>query len=53
MTVKDLIKRLVDCPMDADVVVEIPTQEGYKYSTSELIDCIMTDDNERCLIYEY
>lgn len=52
MTVKELIRRLVECPMDATVVVEIPTQEGYKYSTSENVNCIMTNDNERCLIYE-
>lgn len=53
MTVKELIRRLVDCPMDAKVVVEIPTQKEYKYSSSEFIDCIMDDDNERCVIYEY
>lgn len=52
MTVKELIKRLLECPMDAKVVVEIPTQEGYKYSTSECVDCITTEE-EYCLIYEY
>lgn len=52
MTVKELIRRLVECPMDAKVVVEIPTQDGYKYSTSEHIDCTVTEE-DYCLIYEY
>lgn len=52
MTVKELITNLLDCPMDAKVVVEIPTDEGRKYSISENIKhCLMIDD-ERCVISE-
>lgn len=52
MTVKELITNLLDCPMDAKVVVEVPTHEGWKYSSSENIEhCLMIDD-ERCLISE-
>lgn len=52
MTVKELITNLLDCPMDAKVVVEIPTDEGREYSSSENIEhCLMIDD-ERCVISE-
>lgn len=52
MTVKELIRRLVEFPMDAEVIVEIPTQKDYKYSSSDLIDCELTEGG-KCLIYEY
>lgn len=52
MKVKELIIELLNCPMDADIVVEVPTHEGWKYSSSEHIEhCLMIDD-ERCLISE-
>lgn len=52
MTVKEMITELLNCPMDAKIVVEIPTQADYKYSSSENIEhCLMIDD-ERCLISE-
>lgn len=50
MTVQEAIIKLLDCPMDAKIVVEIPTQEEYKYSSSEDIEHILMIDGERCLI---
>ena len=52
MTVKEMIIELLNCPMDAKILVEIPTTEGYKYSTSENIEHILMIDDERCLICE-
>ena len=52
MTVKEMIIELLNCPMNAKILVEIPTTEGYKYSTSENIEHISMIDDERCLIYE-
>ena len=52
MTVKDMIIELLNCPMDAKIVVEIPTKKGFKYSVSENIEDILMIDDERCLIYE-
>ena len=52
MTVKEMIIELLNCPMDAKILVEIPTTEGYKYSTSENIEHILIIDDERCLICE-
>ena len=52
MTVKEMIIELLNCPMDAKVVVEIPTSEDYKYSTSENIEHVLMIGDERCLIYE-
>ena len=50
MTVKEMIIELLNCPMDAKIVIEIPTQEDYKYSSSENIENIIMIDDERCLI---
>ena len=52
MTVKEMIIELLNCPMDAKIVIEIPTQEDYKYSSSENIENIIMIDDERCLIGE-
>ena len=52
MTVKEMIIELLNCPMNAKILVEIPTTEGYKYSTSENIEHILMIDDERCLICE-
>lgn len=52
MTVKELIENLLCCPMEAKVVIEIPSKEGWKYASTENIEhCFMIDD-ERCLIGE-
>ena len=52
MTVKEMIIELLNCPMDAKILVEIPTNEGHKYSSSENIEHILMIDDERCLICE-
>ena len=52
MTVKEMIIELLNCPMDAKILIEIPTQEDYKYSSSENIEHIIMIDDERCLISE-
>lgn len=52
MTVRELIKELLDCPMNAKIVVEIPTNEGCRYSSSEHIEHCMMFDDERCIICE-
>lgn len=40
MTVKELIVKLLDCPMDAEVELETPTNKQYKYSSSNLLQVI-------------
>ena len=52
MTVKELIIELLNCPMDAKIVVEIPTKKCFKYSVSENIEHILMIGDERCLICE-
>ena len=52
MTVKEMIIELLNCPMDAKILIEIPTKEGFKYSSSENIKHILMIDDERCLICE-
>ena len=52
MTVKEMIIELLNCPMGAKIVIEIPTQDDYKYSSSENIKNIIMIDDERCLISE-
>lgn len=52
MKVKDLIRELLNMPMDANVVVEVKTLEGWAYSSSEHIENVVMIDDERCLITE-
>ena len=47
MTVKEMIIELLNCAMDAKVVVEIPTSEDYKYST---MNDILKSDNPLLVI---
>lgn len=50
MKVRDLISKLQDCPMDATILIEIPTNDGYV--ATEKIDHVVMIDDGRCLIAE-
>ena len=50
MKVKELITNLLDCPMDATILIELPTESGYV--STEKIDHVGMIDDERCLISE-
>lgn len=50
MIVKELITNLLDCPIDATILIEIPTEDGYV--STEKIDQVVMIDDKRCLITE-
>lgn len=45
MTVKELIKRLLDCPMDAQVQIEVRTMPDFDYSVDSVNDCKQLNEN--------
>jgi len=51
MTVKELIKELIDLPIMATVEIEVPTDNWNSYSCSEDIKVVWVSDN-RVVIME-